>query len=255
MSTQSKIAWTNATWNPVAGCSKCSDGCRECYAVKHAHRMASNPNPKVNQAYTGLTTENGRNWTGLIRPLPERLVWPARWRKPRQVFVNSLSDLFHKDVPISFIEQVFGVMNELDHHVYQVLTKRSERLAELSAILPWAPHIWMGVSVESASTVHRADDLRATGAHLKFLSLEPLLGPIPDLNLAGINWVIVGGESGPRARPMDPDWVRDIRDQCNQAGVPFFFKQWGGRGRKSHDLPLLDGRAWQDMPQTERDRP
>jgi protein gp37 len=172
---------------------------------------------------------------------------PLRWKKPQTVFVNSMSDLFHPAVPESFVHRVFDVMAEADHHVYQVLTKRSERLAELSARLPWPEHVWMGVSVENNDYVHRVDHLRSTAAGVKFLSLEPLLGPLADLDLWGIDWVIVGGESGPGARPMEREWVRAIRDRCLGANVPFFFKQWGGVNKKKAGR-LLDGRTWSEMP-------
>jgi protein gp37 len=172
---------------------------------------------------------------------------PLKWRKPKTVFVNSMSDLFHHNVPEEFIQQVFQVMREAHIHKFQVLTKRSKRLLELSPRIQWTENVWMGVSVESAKYAYRIDHLRQTGACVKFLSLEPLLGPLPDLNLDGIDWVIVGGESGPRARPMDPEWVVDIRDQCISAGVPFFFKQWGGVNKKRAGR-LLEGRIWDEMP-------
>lgn len=172
---------------------------------------------------------------------------PLRWKKPQVIFVNSMSDLFHQDVPLDFVRRAFSVMNQADWHVFQVLTKRSARLAKVAESLAWASHIWMGVTVESARYRYRIDDLRSIGARTKFLSLEPLLGPLPDLNLAGMNWVIVGGESGPGARPMDPAWVRDLRDQCVRAKVPFFFKQWGGVNKKKAGR-LLDGRTWDEMP-------
>jgi protein gp37 len=180
---------------------------------------------------------------------PHMLELPLKWRQPSQVFVNSMSDLFHKDVPASYIKKVFEVMERADWHHYQVLTKRSDRLREFSRELPWAPQIWMGVSVENDDYVYRIDDLRHTGAYIKFLSIEPLLGPLTNLNLRGIDWVIVGGESGPGARPMNPDWVRQIRNRCVGKGVPFFFKQWGGPV-KSRTGRMLDGRTWDEMPDT-----
>jgi protein gp37 len=173
---------------------------------------------------------------------------PLEWKRPRRVFVNSMSDLFHKDVPLAFIKKVFNVMRRANWHQYQLLTKRSERLLEVSPVLTWEPHIWMGVSVENEDYTDRIDDLRKTGADVKFLSLEPLLGPLSKLNLRGIDWVIVGGESGPGARPMNPEWVRDIRDQCVRANVPFFFKQWGGPFKRRTGR-VLDGRTWDQMPQ------
>jgi protein gp37 len=178
---------------------------------------------------------------------PHMLELPLKWRQPSQVFVNSMSDLFHEDVPATYIKQVFDVMRRAHWHQYQILTKRSERLRELASKLPWEPQIWMGVSVENEDYLYRIDDLRHTGAHTKFLSLEPLLGPLPKLNLRGVDWVIVGGESGPGARPMRPDWVGQIRDRCLNANVPFFFKQWGGPV-KSRTGRLLDGRTWDEMP-------
>jgi len=187
--------------------------------------------------------ENGFNLT-----LQEQaLELPLRWRKPQIVFVNSMSDIFHKDVPMSFVERIFDVMKRASWHQYQVLTKRSERLLELADKLPWPPHIWMGVSVENEDYTYRIDHLRQTPAHIKFLSLEPLIGPVRSLNLTGMHWIIVGGESGPRARPMHSSWVIDIRDQCRAAGVPFFFKQWGGVNKKRTGRKL-EGRTWDEMP-------
>ena len=183
---------------------------------------------------------------------PASLKHPLSWRKPQRIFVNSMSDLFHKDVPESYILRVFGVMAQASWHQYQVLTKRSERLLDLDVRLPWASHIWMGVSVESDRFAYRIDHLRRTTAHVRFLSLEPLLGPLPRLDLNGIDWVIVGGESGPGSRPMDPAWVRDIRDQCAGATVPFFFKQWGGVQKKKNGR-VLDGRVHDDMPAWKED--
>ena len=256
MSGISRIHWTDATWNPCAGCTKVSSGCKNCYAIRHAKRMAGNPNPSMQAAYRGLVTgaTGILDWNGTVRILPDRLEQPLHWRKPRRVFVNSLSDLFHKDVPDEFIAQVFEVMVKAHWHKFQVLTKRSARLRALSATLPWPDNVWMGVSVENDQYTFRIDDLRATGAKVKFLSLEPLLGPLPNLNLASIDWVIVGGESGPRARQMNTEWARDIRDQCVAAGVPFFFKQWGCydengvRVGKKKAGQLLDGRLWDEMP-------
>jgi protein gp37 len=178
---------------------------------------------------------------------PHMLEHPLRWHQPRRVFVNSMSDLFHDEVPAAYIAQVFDVMRRAPQHQYQVLTKRSERLVDLDKLLDWQPHIWMGVSVESEKYLYRADHLRRTGAHVKFLSIEPLLGPLLSLNLQGIDWVIVGGESGPGARPVDPKWIRGIRDHCASSGVPFFFKQWGGV-LKSRTGRILDGRTWDELP-------
>ena len=256
MSSNSKIDWTDATWNLCSGCAKMSPGCANCYALRHVKRMAGNPNKAMQAAYQGLVTGSGSNldWNGTVRTLPDRLEQPLHWRKKRRIFVNSLSDLFHKDLPDDFIAQVFATMVKAHWHWFQLLTKRSSRVRALSAALPWPDNVWMGVSVENDQYLFRADDLRATGAKVKFLSLEPLLGPLPNLNLAGIDWVIVGGESGPKARQMQAEWALDIRDQCVAAGVPMFSKQWGrwdaymrpvGKKRAGR---LLDGRLWEQMP-------
>lgn len=230
----SKIEWTDVTWNPVTGCDKISPGCKHCYAERMAGRLQA---MRVDKYRDGFA----------VAIHFEALDIPLRWRKPRTIFVNSMSDLFHPHVPFSFIHAVFHTMTKAGWHRYQVLTKRPDRVVELGDLLPWQQHIWLGVSVENAAYVHRIDQLRQTGARVKFLSLEPLLGPLPDLNLDGIDWVIVGGESGPGARPMQADWARDIRDQCLAAGVPFHFKQWGGVFKKRHGR-LLDGRTWDEMP-------
>jgi len=234
MATSSPIEWTEATWNPVTGCDKVSPGCAHCYAERMAKR---------------LQAMGQRNYArGFEVSLHEQmLALPLRWRRPRRIFVNSMSDLFHADVPDAFIRQVFRVMGDADWHEYQILTKRSDRLLTLHRSLPWAPHVWMGVSVENARFAYRIDDLRQTDARVKFLSLEPLLGPLPTLDLRGIHWVIVGGESGPHARPMRQEWVLAIRDQCRAAGVAFFFKQWGGvfKHRTGREL---EGRTWDEMP-------
>lgn len=256
MSSVSKIHWTDATWNPCAGCTKMSPGCANCYAIRNAKRMAGNPNEAMQAAYRGLVagTPGNLDWNGTVRILPDRLEQPLHWRKPRRVFVNSLSDMFHKDMPQYYIAQMFKVMEHANRHTFQVLTKRSSRLRALGAALPWPDNVWAGVSIENDQYLFRADDLRATGAKVKFLSLEPLLGPLPNLNLAGIDWVIVGGESGPKARQMQAEWALDIRDQCVAAGVPFFFKQWGvydAAGKKVGKKKagrLLDGRLWDEMP-------
>ncbi|MEK7793546.1 MAG: phage Gp37/Gp68 family protein [Candidatus Hydrogenedentota bacterium] len=234
MAGRSDIEWTESTWNPVTGCTKISPGCKHCYAERMAKRLKA------------MGQKNYVN--GFRLTLHEHaLKVPLRWKKPQTIFVNSMSDLFHKDVPVEFIQDVFRVMNEADWHRYQVLTKRAERIERMSGALPWAPHIWMGVSVESAKYVYRIDHLRHTAAHIKFLSLEPLLGPLRDLDLGGIGWVIAGGESGPGARPMREEWVLEIRDQCVAANVPFFFKQWGGVNKKRTGR-LLEGQAWDEMP-------
>lgn len=210
---RSAIEWTETTWNPVTGCTQISPGCAHCYALTFAERFRGVP---------GHPYENGFD----LQLRPERLEQPLRWKKPRSIFVNSMSDLFHPDVPEEYIEKVFGVMEAASHHRFQVLTKRSERLAELAPSLPWPSNVWMGVSVENQRFTCRIDDLRDVPATVRFLSCEPLLGAL-ELNLEDIHWVIAGGESGPRARAMNPDWVRGVRDQCAIAKVPFFFKQWG----------------------------
>lgn len=234
MGLKSAIEWTESTWNPVTGCTKISLGCRNCYAERMARRLQAMG--QANYA-TGFTLALHEHALGL----------PLGWKTPQAIFVNSMSDLFHKDVPTEFILRVFDAMCRADWHRYQILTKRSRRLLELDPQLPWGDHIWMGVSVEDGDCIHRIDDLRQTGAAVKFLSLEPLLGPLPDLDLTGIDWVIVGGESGPGARPMDERWVIDIRDQCQAKGVPFFFKQWGGVNKKKNGR-RLQGKLHDSMP-------
>lgn len=234
MATNSHIEWTDATWNPVTGCTKISPGCKHCYAERLSKRLKA-----MGQA-------NYRNGFRVTLQ-PQMLELPLHWKTPKRVFVNSMSDLFHIDVPTDYIKRVFDVMSRADWHQYQVLTKRSDRVLELSKELNWPPQIWMGVSVESEKYTYRIEDLRKTGAQVKFLSLEPLLGPLRRLNLRGIDWAIVGGESGPGARPVDREWITDIRDQCLKAGVPFFFKQWGGV-QKSKTGRTLEGRTWDQMP-------
>ena len=234
MATNSPIEWTEATWNPVTGCDKVSPGCAHCYAERMAKRL---------KAMGQANYVNGFELT----LQPQMLKLPLTWKRPRRIFVNSMSDLFHADVPESFIASAFEVMRAAHWHEFQVLTKRSERLLALSRTLPWPSNVWMGVSVENHRFVHRIDDLRGTPAAVKFLSLEPLLGPLPALDLRGIDWAIVGGESGPKARPMRPEWVAEIRDQCRRAGVAFFFKQWGGVFKKRTGREL-EGRTWDEMP-------
>lgn len=238
MGVGSSIEWTESTWNPVTGCTKTSPGCAHCYAERMARRLQAMGQPNYVSGFD-LTLQE------------KALELPLSWKRPQRVFVNSMSDLFHKGVPIEFIRRVFDVMCQAHWHQYQVLTKRSERLAELAPLLPWRPHIWMGVSVESAKYTYRIDHLRQTPAQVRFLSLEPLLGPLMHLNLEGIHWVIVGGESGPGARPMNSGWVADIRDQCHKAEVPFFFKQWGGTNKKKAGREL-DGRLHDQMPALRR---
>jgi protein gp37 len=233
MSAGTSIEWTDATWNPVRGCTKVSPGCKHCYAERFAERF---------RGVAGAPYEQGFD----LRLVPELIDLPRGWKKPRRVFVNSMSDLFHEDVPDEYIQRVFAVMRDCPQHSFQVLTKRSERLAKLDSELEWAPNIWMGVSVESADYMDRIDHLLETNAALKFVSAEPLLGPLPSMP-PGIGWVIVGGESGPGARDMKAEWVRPIRDQCLAAHVPFHFKQWGGV-RKKLNGRVLDGRVWDQFP-------
>lgn len=234
MAQASKIEWTEATWNPVTGCAKVSPGCKFCYADRMAKRLHA------------MGQHRYRN--GFRTTLHEDLVdLPRRWRKPRVIFVNSMSDLFHKDVPLDFIRRCFDTMAATPQHTYQVLTKRPERVAEIGGDLPWPENIWMGTSVENKDYTGRVHELRKVPAAVRFLSVEPLLGPIRRLPLSGVHWVIVGGESGPGARPMLPEWVTSIRDQCLKRDVPFFFKQWGGV-QKSRTGRELDGRTWNEMP-------
>lgn len=234
MALKSTIEWTETTWNPVTGCTKISAGCANCYAERMARRL---------QAMGQANYANG--FTVTLHPRMMEL--PLHWRKPQAIFVNSMSDLFHDEIPDDFILEVFGVMRRAHWHRFQVLTKRSERLADMRYRLPWPENVWMGVTVESARHVSRLDDLRCTDAAVKFCSIEPLLGALPALDLSGIDWVIVGGESGPGARPMKVDWARGIRDACRRQGVPFFFKQWGGVFKKQTGC-LLDGREWKEYP-------
>lgn len=234
MSTNSSIEWTESTWNPVTGCSKISTGCKHCYAERMTKRLVA------------MGQQNYRNGFEVTLH-PHALELPLRLRKPQVIFVNSMSDLFHEEVPLDFIQQVFGVMNRATHHTFQVLTKRAERLRDLSYALPWPENVWMGVSVETARYKDRIDALRAVPAAVRFLSLEPLLGDLGEMELAGIDWVIVGGESGPGARPMKEDWVLKIKAQCEEQEVPFFFKQWGGVWKKKSGRTLL-GRTWDQMP-------
>jgi protein gp37 len=233
---RSAIEWTEATWNPVTGCSKVSPGCAHCYAETLSLRFGWSKSPWTE----ANSIEN-------VVLHPERLDQPLRWRRPRTVFVNSMSDLFHELVPLEYIERVFAVMAEADRHVFQILTKRHQRLAELAGELPWPANVWMGVSIENRRWVERADRLREVPAAVRFISAEPLLGPLADLDLEGIGWLIAGGESGRRHRRVRVEWIRDLRDRCQAHGVPFFFKQWGGRTPKAGGR-LLDGVEWSQMP-------
>ncbi|HVZ81326.1 MAG TPA: phage Gp37/Gp68 family protein [bacterium] len=235
MAENSKIEWTNATWNPVTGCHKVSAGCANCYAERFAERWRGIPGHPYEQGFD-------------LKTWPLRLNLPLTWKDSKRIFVNSMSDLFHQDIPLKFLKQVFETMNNAHWHQFQVLTKRADRLEKISSSVKWTKNIWMGVSVESDKFTYRIEMLKRTNAKIKFLSLEPLLSPLPNLKLRGIDWVIVGGESGPGARPMEKEWVVDIQKQCKKFNVPFFFKQWGGvqkkkRGRK------LNGRIWSDMPE------
>jgi protein gp37 len=234
MADKSKIEWTETTWNPVTGCSKISSGCQNCYAARYANRLREMGVKKYRDGF-------------LVRLHEKEVSRPLSWKGRRLVFVNSMGDLFHEEVPLPFIQSVFDTMNKASNHIFQILTKRGSRLQDLAPRLKWTDNIWMGVTVEAADYVDRIDNLRSTGAKTKFLSIEPLLSALPELSLLGVDWVIVGGESGPGARPMDPEWVRQIRDNCKLAKIPFFFKQWGGVNRKKSGR-LLDGRYWDEMP-------
>lgn len=249
-----KIEWTESVWNPVVGCAKVSQGCEHCYAERMAKRLVAmakaardrGDDPGRAANYEKVLTPQGR-WNGTIFLDRDALREPHTWRQPRVVFVNSMSDLFHENVPFDFIQEMFAVMNACRMHTFQVLTKRPERAAAISAQLTWTPNIWIGTSVESEDVLERVDHLRAVGGTVRFLSCEPLLGPLPNLELTGIDWVIVGGESGPGARSMETDWVREIHQRCREATVPFFFKQWGGVNKKKAGR-LLDGRVYDEMP-------
>lgn len=234
MSDQTGIEWTDATWNPVTGCSKVSPGCKNCYAERLALRLRAMGSPRYQRGFS-------------VALHPDALNLPLRWKASRHIFVNSMSDLFHDEIPDDFIVRVFETMCRAPWHTFQILTKRSSRLASIAPRLPWPDNVWQGVSVESDRYTSRIADLRSVAAHVRFVSVEPLLGPIPNLPLDGIDWVIVGGESGGGRRPVAPEWVRDIRDQCVAKSIPFFFKQWGGRTAKTGGH-LLDGRVWQQRP-------
>jgi protein gp37 len=236
MATNSAIEWTESTWNPLTGCTKISPGCKHCYAERMARRLQAMGQPNYRNGFKLTMHEHV-------------LELPLHWKQPQMIFVNSMSDLFHEDVPFEFIQKAFEVMRQAHWHTFQVLTKRSARLVELDKELDWPDNVWMGVSVENRQYTFRIDHLRKTHAGIKFLSLEPLLGPLSNLDLDRIDWVIVGGESGPRARPMDRAWVINIRDQCLRARVPFFFKQWGGINKKKTGREL-DGRTWDELPVT-----
>ncbi len=234
MADNSAIEWTEATWNPVTGCSKVSPGCAHCYAETFAERWRGIPGHPYEQGFD-------------LRLWPERLEQPLRWQRPRMIFVNSMSDLFHEDIPVNYLLDVFGVMQAAEQHTFQILTKRHERLRELAPLLTWPPNVWMGVSIENRHFTKRADALREVPAAVRFISAEPLLGPLDGLDLSDIHWLIAGGESGPRHRPVSIDWLRELRDRCLDNCVAFFFKQWGGSRPKSGGREL-DGRIWDEMP-------
>lgn len=234
MAGKTNIEWTEVTWNPVTGCNKVSQGCKNCYAERMAKRLKAMGNRRY---------ENGFEVTlhyDLINA-------PRKWKKPRLIFVNSMSDLFHEDIPLDFIQRVFNTMNETPQHTYQILTKRTERLIELSPYLNWSNNIWMGTSVENEEVISRIEDLKTVPAYIRFLSCEPLLGPLNNLCLEDIHWVIVGGESGPRARPIEKEWVINIRDTCQSQDVPFFFKQWGGVQKHRHGR-ILENKIYDEYP-------
>ncbi|PKQ22277.1 MAG: hypothetical protein CVT65_14160 [Actinobacteria bacterium HGW-Actinobacteria-5] len=238
------IEWTEVTWNPVTGCDRVSEGCDNCYALLMAKRLKAMGADKYQSDGDARTSGPGFG----VSLHPAALLQPSRWQSPKTVFVNSMSDLFHARVPITFLRDIFDVIRETPQHTYQALTKRAHRMERVADQLDWPDNLWMGVSIESVQVIGRIDHLRATPAAVRFLSCEPLLGALPDLNLQGIDWVIAGGESGPGARPMDPTWVAELRDQCETAGVAFFFKQWGGRTPKANGR-ILDGRTWDLMPE------
>ena len=240
MAYNSAIEWTETTWNPVTGCDRVSAGCDHCYAATLASRLQRMGNPRYQR--------DGADGPGFGLTLHRDLIeLPRHWRQPRMVFVNSMSDLFHPKVPREFIADVFAVMESLPRHTFQVLTKRPGRAAYLAGLLPWPANVWMGTSVESSEVLFRIDRLRRIPAAVRFLSCEPLLGPLQDLDLSGIGWVIAGGESGPHYRPVDAVWLRNVRDRCLERNVPFFFKQWGGRTPKAGGREL-DGQLWDQMP-------
>lgn len=278
MADRTSIEWTDSTWNPVIGCSKVSPGCDNCYAIGQAARIIRMTEARdATTPYQGTVLDDGSDWTGTVKCLPERLDQPLRWKRPRRIFVNSMSDLFHPDVPAEFVAEVFAVMSQAPQHQFQVLTKRPQRAATLfndvrfnglvvdtmlhrfgdrSGPLPvlaiWShdgplPNVWAGTSIESDRYTFRADHLRDTPAAVRWISAEPLLGPLPSLDLTGIDWLVVGGESGANHRPINPDWVRDLRDRAVDAGVAFLFKQWGGRTAKAGGREL-DGRTWDEYP-------
>jgi protein gp37 len=246
---ESSIEWTDATWNPVAGCTVLTAGCTNCYAMRMAARLAAMGTPK----YHGLTRKSGQRyvWTGKVMLDEDALDAPQGWRKSRLIFVNSMSDLFQEAVPTEFIERVWLTMAATPHHTYQILTKRPARMAALSMDLPRLPNVWLGTSVENGDALHRLEDLRATRAAVRFVSFEPLIGSVAGADLTGVHWAIVGGESGPHARPMSEDWIDEIYELCGDAGTAFFFKQWGGPNKKAAGRTYRE-RTWDDLPRLSR---
>lgn len=236
MATKSTIEWTESTWNPITGCTKISPGCKNCYAERMAKRLHAMGQPNYRNGFD-------------VTIHPHALELPLSWKKPQTIFVNSMSDLFHEDVPEDFILNVFEIMNKANWHRYQVLTKRSERMLAMNKIIPHSKHIWLGVTVENEDYKNRIDDLRRMNCDVKFISFEPLLCKLGELNLKGIDWAIVGGESGPGARPIKEEWILEIKEQCDEQGVPFFFKQWGGVKKKKNGRELLN-QTWDAMPET-----
>lgn len=243
MADRSAIEWTEATWNPTTGCDRVSPGCDHCYAMTLSRRLKAMGSPKYQRDGDPRTSGPGFGLT----LHPSSLDVPRRWTSPRLIFVNSMSDLFHESVPVEFVAEVFDVMRETPQHTYQVLTKRSKRLMQLAPQLDWPSNLWMGVSVETHRYNFRIDHLREVPAAVRFISAEPLLGPLGDLDLSRIHWVIAGGESGTNARPVQHEWVTELRDICTRAGVAFFFKQWGGRTPKAGGREL-DGEFWDELP-------
>lgn len=235
MSTSSRIEWTESTWNPVTGCTKISPGCKNCYAERMTRRLHAMGQPNYRNGFR-VTTH------------PQAVQLPLSWKKPQMVFVNPMSDLFHRDVPQSFILELVDVMHSADRHIFQILTKRSDNLLRQDADIDWSDNMWMGVTVESAEYTYRIRDLQGCSAGHRFISFEPLLGPIGKVNLEGIDWAIVGGESGPNSRPMQMEWVLEIKEQCREWGVPFFFKQWGGFNKKKNGRTLL-GTTYDEVPE------
>ncbi len=231
---KTKIEWTDTTWNPMTGCTPISDGCKNCYAIKMARRLKAMGNHRYRNGFA-------------VTLHPDLIDAPLKWKKSRMVFVNSMGDMFHEDIPFEYIQRVFKTMGEAKQHVFQVLTKRSSRMLELAPHLPWSENIWLGVTVESGKYLHRTDNLKGTPAKVKFLSVEPMIGPVDGLNLKGIDWVIVGGESGHHARVIEKDWAIEVRDNCTSSSVPFFFKQWGGPNKRKTGK-LLEGKVWDQFP-------